>query len=342
MKVLVYSSKDFEIPYLEDANKRKHDISFINAALSSETAMKAVGYHAISVFSSDNVSNIVLEKLKGFGVKYITLRSVGHDNVNLFTAQSLGIKVANVPAYSPYAIAEHAIAILQALNRKLLLSNQRVKQFNFDLNNLIGFDLNNKTVGILGTGRIGSVMTKIMHGFSCNLLGFDILENKKLTIDYQLKYVTIKELCKESDIISIHLPLNTETHHLIDNTLIDLMKPNVVLINTARGAIINTKDIIDALVNERISGLAMDVYEHETNMFFKDYSQKIPKDDMLIKLNALPNVLITGHHAFLTDEALTKIAETTIYNLDCWRDNIETENELHFNISNKKEINISH
>ena len=330
MKVLVYSSKDFEIPYLEDANKGKHKLTFIKESLSSETAMKAVGFHAISVFSSDILSNTVLEKLKDFAVKYITLRSVGHDNVNLFTAQSLGIKVAHVPAFSPNAIAEHAVAILLALNRKLILSNQRVKQFNFDINNLIGFDLKNKTVGILGTGKIGSVMARIMHGFGCKLLGFDIMENRTLMVDYELEYVSIKELCKAADIISIHLPLNTETHHLIDKALIELMKPNAIIINTARGAVINTKDVIDALVNEKISGLAMDVYEHERDLFFNDYSQEIPKDDMLIKLNALPNVLITGHQAFLTEEALTNIADTTIYNLDCWSEDKETENELYF------------
>jgi D-lactate dehydrogenase len=332
MKVLLYSSKDFEIPYLEDANKGKHKLTFIKDSLSSETAMKAVGFHAISVFSSDILSNTVLEKLKDFGVKYISLRSVGHDNVNLFTAQSLGIKVAHVPAYSPNAIAEHAVAILLALNRKLILSNQRVKQFNFDINNLIGFDLNHKTIGILGTGKTGSVMARIMHGFGCKLLGFDIIENKKLVDDYELEYVSIIELCKAADVISIHLPLNTETHHLIDKALIELMKPNAIIINTARGAVINTKDVIDALVNEKISGLAMDVYEHERDLFFNDYSQEIPKDDMLIKLNALPNVLITGHQAFLTEEALTNIADTTIYNLDCWSEDKETENELHFKV----------
>ncbi len=332
MKVLVYSSKNFEIPYLEDANKGKHKLTFIKESLSSETAMKAVGFHAISVFSSDILSNTVLEKLKDFGVKYITLRSVGHDNVNLFTAQSLGIKVANVPAYSPNAIAEHAVAILLALNRKLIPSNQRFKQFNFNIDNLIGFDLKNKTIGILGTGKIGSVMARIMHGFGCQLFGFDIKENKKLITDYELEYVSLEELCKAADVISIHLPLNTETHHLIDKTLIDLMKPNALIVNTARGAIINTKDVMDALVKEQIFGLAMDVYEHERDLFFNDYSQEIPKDDMLIKLNALPNVLMTGHHAFLTEEALTSIADTTVYNLDRWSEGKETKNELHFKV----------
>lgn len=339
MKVLVYSAKPFEIPYLEASNKGRHELTFIENALSSETAMKAIGYKAISIFSSDDASINVLEKLKDFGVKFITLRSVGHDNINLFAANSFGMKVANVPAYSPNAIAEHAVAILMALNRKLNLSNERVKKFNFDLNNLIGFDLNNKTVGILGTGKIGSIMTKIMHGFGCKLLGFDINPNKFLSIHYNLKYVSLEELFKESDIITIHLPLNTETHHLIDKTAFDLMKSNCIIVNTARGAIINTEDLVDALEKKHIQGLAMDVYEHESGVFFKDCSLNIPKDDILIKLNAFPSVLITGHQAFLTDEALNNIAETTIYNLDCWNENNPTENELLLNMQKIKASN---
>ena len=333
MKVLIYSAKDFEIPYLESANKGKHKITYLADTLSSETAVKAIGFKAVSIFPSDNASNTVLEKLKDFGVKYITLRSVGHDNINLFTATSLDIKVAHVPAYSPYAIAEHATALLLTLNRNMILSNQRVKQFNFDLNNLIGFDLNGKTVGILGTGKIGAVMVKIMHGFGCKLLGFDLVEKKTLSVKYGLKYVSIEDLCKTSDVISIHLPLNAQTHHLIDEQLLDLMKPSIIIINTARGAIINTKDITESLVNKQISGLAMDVYEYERDIFFKDNSFDIPKDDMLIKLNAMPNVLITGHQAFLTDEALTNIASSTIYNLDCWSENKESKHELHFSHS---------
>lgn len=339
MKVLVYSAKPFEIPYLEAANNGRHQLTFIKNALSSETAIKAIGYKAISMFSSDDASNNVLEKLKDFGVKFVTLRSVGHDNINLFSANSFGIKVANVPAYSPNAIAEHAVAILMSLNRKLNLSNERVKKFNFDLNNLIGFDLNNKTVGILGTGKIGSVMTKIMFGFGCNLLGFDINPNKFLSINYNLKYVSLEEVFKESDIISIHLPLNTETHHLIDKKALDLMKSNCIIVNTARGAVINTKDMIEALEKKHVLGLAMDVYEHERGVFFKDCSLNIPKDDFLIKLNAFPNVIITGHQAFLTDEALNNIAETTIYNLDCWNKNNPSENELHINMPKSKASN---
>ena len=328
MKVLVYSAKDFEIPYLRDANNQKHQLDFIKEGLSSETAMKAVGYDAISIFSADEACFITIEKLCDFGVKFITLRSVGHDNVNLRAASRLNLRVANVPAYSPYAIAEHAVSLLLALNRKLITSNQRVKQFNFNLNNLVGFDLNNKTVGIIGTGNIGSVMTKIMHGFGCKLLGYDIEEQKELVDHYNLRYTTLDDLCAKTDIISLHVPLTSETHHLIDEDLIYKMKDNVILINTARGSVIHTEDVLSSLKKGKIGALGMDVYENEKKVFFNDHSINIPDDDVLIQLNALPNVLITGHHAFLTEEALTNIAETTIYNLDCWQEGKETENEL--------------
>lgn len=329
MKVLVYSAKGFEIPYLKEANRNKHVLTFLKESLSSETVMKSIGYDAVSIFSADDASADTLEKLKGFGVKYLTLRATGHDNVSLKVASRLGIKVANVPSYSPYAIAEHAVALLLALNRKLIISNKRVHAFNFDINNLIGFDLHNKTVGVLGTGSIGAVMAKIMHGFGCNLLGYDVREQKALKEKYGMVYLPLEEVCREADIISIHLPLNSETHHLIDKTIIEMMKPGVVIINTARGAVLDTEAVLEGLQNKTIAALGMDVYEHERTLFFKDRSQDIPLEDIqIIKLNALPNVLITGHHAFLTEEALAKIAETTIYNLDCWQQGIANENDL--------------
>ncbi|WNH07774.1 2-hydroxyacid dehydrogenase [Thalassobellus suaedae] len=328
MKVLVFSSKDFEIPYLEYANNKKHKLFFIKEALSSKTAMKAVGYDAISIFSSDEACFVTIEKLRDFGVKYITLRSVGYDNVNIKTATKLKIRVANVPGYSPNAIAEHAVGLLLALNRKLIESNLRVKHFNFNLNNLIGFDLNAKTVGIIGTGKIGAVMIKIMNGFGCCVLGYDIEQNAELVANYNLRYTTLKELCALADVISIHVPLNTDTHQLINKELISEMKQGVILINTARGAVIKTEDVLEGLKNGKIGALGIDVYEKEKGVFFSDHSVNIPDDNLLIALNARPNVLITGHHAFLTDEALTNIAETTIYNLDCWEAGKETENEL--------------
>ena len=328
MKVLVYSSQDFIIPYIEKANKGIHKLTFIKENLSSESAMKALGYDAVSIFSQDKACYTTIEKLKDFGVKYITLRSAGYDNINLTAASKLNIKVANVPAYSPYAIAEHATSLLLALNRKLITSNQRVQQYNFDINNLIGFDLNNKTVGIIGTGKIGAVMAKIMDGFGCKLLGYDIEENNNLIEEFNLTYVTLQNLCREADIISLHVPLNSKTLQLINEDLISLMKEGVIIINTARGAVINTRHVINALKSGKIGALGLDVYENEKNIFFEDYSHDIPNDPILKTLNKMPNVLITGHHAFLTQEALTNIADTTIYNLDCWDKGKNTENEI--------------
>ncbi len=328
MKVLIYSAKDFEIPYLIAANNHKHELMFIKESLSSKTAIKAIGFDAISIFSADEACFLTIEKLQGFGVKFITLRSVGYDNVNLRAANQNNIKVAHVPSYSPNAIAEHAIALLLALNRHLIESNERVNRFNFVTNDFVGFDLKDKTIGIIGTGKIGTVMTKIMHGFGCHILGYDIEERKALIEKYGINYVDIKELCKQSDVITIHLPLNSETHYLIDENLFQLMQPHVILINTARGAIINTEHLFEALKNKKISAVGMDVYEHERTVFFKDRSHNVPNDELLMKLLALPNVLITGHHAFLTEEALTNISESTIYNLDCWEAGKTCPNEL--------------
>lgn len=328
MKVLVYSSKAFEIPYLEKANSNQHQLTFIEEALSSESAMQAIGFDAISIFSADDASFITLEKLNEFDVKHITLRSVGHDNVNLKAAKRLGIRVANVPAYSPYAIAEHGVSLLMALNRRIIPSNQRFKNYNFNLDGLVGIDLHQKTAGIIGTGNIGSVMAKIMHGFGCKLLGYDISEDKSLIENYNLKYTSLESLCEQSDIISIHVPLNSDTHYLINEELFSLMKKNVIIINTARGAVIQTEDLISAIKNHQIGAYGADVFENERGIFFKDRSDNIPDDRLLIELNAYPNVLMTGHHAFLTDEALTNIAETTIWNLNQWSNKLETANEL--------------
>lgn len=328
MKVLVYSTRDFEKAYLEQANNNKHSLTFTKETLSSSTAINAVGYDAVSIFSADEACFLTIEKLHGFGVKYISLRSVGYDNVNIKSAKREGIKVANVPAYSPNAIAEHAVTLLLALNRKLIEANNNIKRFNFDLNHLIGFDLNGKTIGIVGTGKIGSVMAKIMHGFGCKLLGNDIEEDHLFTERYGLQYVSLENLCEQSDIISLHVPLNSDTHHMVNEDLFDIMKENVYLINTARGAIVNTDDLIIALDHKKIAAYGMDVYESEKGIYFKDLSHDIPDDDALIKLIAMPNVLVTGHQAFLTNEALTNIAETTIYNLDCWENNIVNDNEL--------------
>ncbi len=329
MKILFYSAKDFEIPFLEKSNNQKHDITFIPERLTTHTAMKALGYDGISIFSADDASSVVLEKLKDFGVKFISLRSTGYDNINLFMARKLGIKVAHVPKYSPHAIAEHAVALLMALNRKLLTSHQQIKQYNFLLGNLMGFDLYQKNVGVLGTGRIGSVITKIMHGFGCEIWGHDLVLNKELARNYGIQYTSLKGLIERSDVLFISVPLNSETHHMFDKKLLQSARPNSVIVNIARGAIVNTRDILDALDGGKIKGYAADVYEKEHGVFFYDHSEKEKLDDPLLQeLIDHPKVVLTPHQAFVTEEAIAKIADTTMHNFTRWEVGMDVENEL--------------
>ena len=328
MKVIIYSIKDFERSYLLTANKMNHEITYAEKALNAQTVGLAQTHEAVVVFAGDDVSTAVVEKLHEAGVKYIAIRAVGHDNVDIKKANDLGIKVANVPEYSPYAIAEHAVALMLALNRKLILADRQVHQHNFTVSNLVGFDMHQKKVGIIGTGRTGSVVAKILHGFGCQLSGYDIEENKELAIKYNLEYVDLKTLCQSSDIITLHTPLNTATKYLINKEMLDIMKPGVVLINTARGAVINTEDVIEALANGKIGYLGLDVYEREKGIFFYDHSKQKIKDDVLKKLMSYPNVIITPHQAFATNEALSNIADTTFYNIDCWAKNENSKNEL--------------
>ncbi len=328
MKILIYSAKDFEIPFLEKANGEKYHVKYVPERLTTKTAHLALGFDVVSIFSADDASSPVLERLKDFGVRHLALRSTGYDNVNLAKAKRLGVKVANAAGYSPHSIAEHAVGLLLTLNRKLSQSNQQVRQYNFSLSNLVGFDLNKKTVGIIGTGRIGKVIAKIMHGFGCTLLANDIFEDANLKTKYNANYATLERIYIESDVIFLCTPLTTETHYMIDVPAIKLMKKNVLLINIARGAVVNTKEVIKALELKSIGGYATDVYEHESGVFFYDCSQDIPKDEMLQKLIELPNVVITPHQAFATQEALTKIAETTFYNINCWEQQKESKNEL--------------
>ncbi|PKV48272.1 D-lactate dehydrogenase [Aquimarina sp. MAR_2010_214] len=328
MKILIYSAKDFEIPFLEKANNEEHQVKYIPERLTPKTAALALGFDAISIFSADNGSSMVLERLKDFGVKYIALRSTGYDNVNINTAKKLGIKVANTAGYSPQTIAEHAIALLLALNRKLISSNHQVSNYNFSLSNLVGLDINKKTVGIIGTGRIGKAIARIMHGFNCEIIGNDINEDKELEHEYKVTYTDLEHLCKQSDIIFLSAPLNSQTHHLIDKDRIKHMKKEVILINIARGALVHTQDLLQALVSKRIAGYGTDVYEHESGIFFYDHSENKPEDKILQQLIDLPTVFLTPHQAFATKEALTILAEITFYNINCWQQNESGKNEL--------------
>lgn len=330
MKLLVYSAKKIEIPFLNEANDGKHKITYSKNALDSETAIQAAGFKAISIFSGDDASNIVLEKLWDLGVRYIIIRATGFNNIQIKPAYQLGFQVANAPNYSSHAIAEHAAGLLLALNRKLILADRQVHQYNFLLNDLLGFNLHGKTVGIIGTGNIGSVMAKIMNGFGCNILAHDLEPDTNLVELCNVKYTSLEDLCKRSDIITIHIPLLYENHQLINKEKFGWMKKNAILINTSRGAIVEHKALLMALAAKQLGGYCADVYEKEKGIFFKDNSKVGIKDEQLKKLLSFPNVLLTPHQAFVTTEALGNIAKITIQNLNDFEEGKTCKNEIGF------------
>lgn len=328
MKIAIYSTHKFEKKYLENAFNEKHEVTYINNSLSVETASLARGSEAVSIFVSDNASAPVLQILSKIGVKFLALRSAGYNHVDLAEAKRLNIKVARVPEYSPYAVAEHTVALMLALNRKLIRAHNRVMDQNFLLDGLVGFDINGKTVGVIGTGKIGSVVAKIMNGFGCRVLAHDKFEDDKLKSTYDVIYTDYETLCRESDIITLHVPLTPETKYLVDKNYLSKMKRGVMLINTSRGALVNTKDIITALKTGQIGYLGIDVYEEESGLFFEDHSEEILKDDTIARLMTFNNVFITSHQAFLTNTALENIAGTTLENVNCFEKNITCKNEI--------------
>jgi len=326
MKTIIYSTHSYDKSYLEAAAKGKHELIFATQALNENTVNLANGCEAICIFSGDDASEKVLEKLHKIGIKYLALRMAGHDNVDLKKCRELGIKVANVPAYSPFAIAEHAMTLILCLNRKIKLGQELIRKNDFILDQLIGFDMKNKTIGIIGTGKIGAIFARIASGFGCKLLAFDVKENEELKKEFAVKYVSLDELCKNSDVISLHCPLNNETKHLLHKEKFALMKNEVILVNTSRGSVINSKDLLTALDSKKIAAVGLDVYEFEQGLFFENH-QKI-EDELFKKLQEKPNVIITGHQAFLTNEALKNIADTTIYNFDCFHSGKISDNEI--------------
>lgn len=327
MKVLFYSIKDFERPLLESQG-RGFELTFTSESLNCNTVPMALGYDAVSVFTGDDVSAQVVVSLNRVGVRFIAIRAAGYDNVDLARAKDLGVRVANVPAYSPYAVGEHAVALMLALNRKITIAHRQVTAFNFTVGNLIGFDMRGKTVGIVATGRIGSVVARILHGFGCRLLGFDLHPDEQLIADTGITYTSLDDLCAQSDIISLHVPLNEHTRHLINEERILQMKRGVMLINTARGPIIDTQVVLEAVKSGHIGALGLDVYEKEKGLFFFDHSHDGTKDELLKTLLSYDNVIVTPHQGFATQEALRNIAETTFYNLSCWHAGKSSENEL--------------
>jgi D-lactate dehydrogenase len=329
MKIAVFSIHSFDKPFFEKIKNSHHELVYFQEQLSKETTHLAKGFDVIAILTSDNADAEVLQMLHSIGVKFIALRSVGYDHVDLEKATELKIKVANVPEYSPFAIAEHAIAMILALNRKLIIADNRVKRHDFSLGGLTGFDLNGKTVGIIGTGKIGAVFAKIANGFSCKLIGYDKIEDSSLKSKYDLRCTSLDELFQKSDIITLNMPLNKDTKYMINDPQIALMKNGVMLINTARGGIVNTQSVINALKSGKIGSFGMDVYENEKGIFFHDHSHSILQDETLALLATFNNVLITAHQAFLTNEAVEGIVSTTLQNIDQWRNERKSINEVH-------------
>ncbi len=328
MKTCVFSTHHFEEKHLLQANNSRHDLHLLHVKLDGRTAALAKGCEAVSLFVTDDASAAALGVLHESGVKYLVLRSAGFNHVDLAAAKKLGFRLARVPAYSPYAVAEHTVTLMLALNRKIIRAHNRVRELNFSLDGLTGFDMHGKTAGVIGTGKIGSGVVRILRGFGCRILVNDRQENETLIKEGGVTYTDCATLCRESDIITLHVPLTSETRYLIDQNCIANMKPGVMLINTSRGALVDTRAVIDALKTRHIGYFGMDVYEEEEGLFFEDHSGGILQDDVIARLMTFNNVLITSHQAFLTDTALTNIADTTIYNLDCFEKGVKNENEI--------------
>lgn len=328
MKVAVYSCYEYERPFLAAANENKHELVFLETELTANNAILARDCVAVALFTSDKADAEALELLYAEGVRYLALRTAGFNHVDLKKALALGMRVARVPSYSPYAIAEHTVAMILALNRKLIRADRRVRDLNFSLNGLVGFDMKGKTVGVVGTGTIGQVLIKILHGFGCRILAMDLHPNQEMINQYGVEYVSMEQLCRQSDIICLLVPLNKHTRYLINEETIAQMKPGVMLINTSRGAIVKTSAVIEALKSRQIGSFGTDVYEEEEGLFFLDHSGDILQDDVIARLMTFSNVLITSHQAFLTDTALTNIAETTVQNLDGFLSEADHPNEL--------------
>ena len=327
MRVLVYSSRSYDRQFLEAANQGKHEFVFTEARLEEPTAALAKDCPAICCFVSDDLNAAVLEKLKDGGTDLITLRATGFNNVDLEAADKLDMTVMRVKGYSPYAVAEFAVGLILAMNRHIHRAYQRVRDGNFRLDGLMGFDLNGKTVGVVGTGRIGSIFSKIMNGFGCNLLGFDKYENPEC-IQLGMRYMSLEELLRGSDIVSLHAPLTPETRHLINKDSISLLKDGAMVVNTSRGALVDTQALIPHLKQCRICAVCLDVYEEEEHIYYRDLSDQVITDDVITRLLTFPNVLVTGHQAFFTREAMQTIAETTIGNIDDFAAGRTNENLL--------------
>ncbi|PQJ28941.1 2-hydroxyacid dehydrogenase [Rubritalea profundi] len=324
MKIAFYSAKEYDRELFEECGE-EHEFLFLKDHLGVETASLALGFEVVCVFVNDELDRPVLELLYAAGVRFVALRCAGFNNVDVVAAAELGIMVARVPSYSPHAVAEHAVAMLLTLNRKTHRAYNRVREGNFELNGLMGFDLVGKTVGVFGSGKIGLVFCQIMKGFGCKVIVCDPYPSEEAR---QYTLVTKEELFSQADIVSLHCPLMEETYHLYDVETFAQSKRGFTLINTGRGGLVNAKASIDALKSGQLGYLGMDVYEEEKDYFFDDQSSGIIQDDVLMRLMTFPNVLITGHQGFFTKEALQGIVETTGENIMAYASGSELVNEV--------------
>jgi D-lactate dehydrogenase len=315
MRVAVFSTKPYDREFLDEANKiRGHELVYIDSRLTLQTALAAREATAVCAFVNDQVDAQVLQVLAEQGTRLVALRCAGFNNVDLVAARDLGIAVGRVPEYSPYAVAEHTVALILSLNRKIHRAYARVREGNFSLSGLLGFDLKGRTIGIIGTGKIGTAFARIMAGFGCRLVASDPMPNAEcegLGVDY----CSTQDLFGRADIVSLHCPLTPQTHHLIDADAVSKMREGVMLINTSRGAVIDTSAAIKGLKSGRIGSLGLDVYEEEADLFFENLSDRVIQDDVFARLLSFSNVLITGHQAFFTVDAMQGIANTTIENI---------------------------
>lgn len=316
MRIAFYDTKPYDRDYFgRAAGSDRLEWLFHEFRLSAETAGTAQGAQAVCVFVNDRLDRACLETLTDCGVRLVVLRCAGFNNVDLNAAKALGLAVTRVPAYSPHAVAEHAVALLLTLNRKIHRAYNRVREMNFSLSGLVGFDLHAKTVGIIGTGRIGRAAAEIFRGFGCRVLASDPAPGLDWATAHGVEYVTGKDLLASSDVVSLHLPLTPQTHHMVNVETLWRMKQGAHLINTSRGKLVDTAALIQALKAGHLGGVALDVYEEEEGLFFEDLSGEVLQDDELSRLLTFPNVLITAHQGFLTHEALTEIARVSVQNI---------------------------
>lgn len=327
MKVAMFSSRSYDIQHFKPLISPPISINFFDTQLNTHTAALAAGYDAVCAFVNDDLSEPVLKRLHSLGIKYIAMRCAGFNNIDLFCAKQLGMIIVRVPAYSPEAVAEHAIALLMTLNRRTHKAYQRTRDANFSLEGLVGYNLHGKTVGIIGTGKIGVATMAIFKGFGCKILASDPYPSDHAKA-LGAEYVPLEELFKNSDVISLHCPLTSDNKHLLDKSTFAIMKDGVTIINTSRGGLLNANDAIEALKTGRIGALGLDVYEEEEHLFFHDHSSEIITDDTFRRLSACHNVIFTGHQAFLTKEALTSIAQTTLDNLLQLKDDQDCVNQV--------------